>query len=36
MKICRIEDFAIPAVHRVKLKESEKKNKYLFWTLLGN
>ena len=26
---CRIVDFAVPAEHRVKLKESEKKGKYL-------
>ena len=26
---CRIVDFAVPADHRVKLKESEKKDKYL-------
>ena len=29
MKTCRIVDFAVPADHRVKLKESEKKDKYL-------
>ena len=28
-KICRIVDFAVPADHRVKLKESKKKDKYL-------
>ena len=28
-KTCKIVDFAIPADHRVKLKESEKKDKYL-------
>ena len=28
-KTCRIVDFVVPADHRVKLKESEKKNKYL-------
>ena len=26
---CKIVDFAIPADHRIKLKESEKKDKYL-------
>ena len=25
---CRIMDFAVPAYHRIKLKESEKKDKY--------
>ena len=29
MKICKIVDFAIPADHRIKLKEREKKDKYL-------
>ena len=28
-KTCRIVDFAVPADHRLKLKEREKKNKYL-------
>ena len=28
-RTCRIMDFAVPADHRVKLKESEKRNKYL-------
>ena len=28
-RTCRIVDFAVPADHGVKLKESEKKNKYL-------
>ena len=28
-RTCKIVDFAVPANHRVKLKESEKKNKYL-------
>ena len=28
-KTCRIVGFAVPADHRVKLKESEKKDKYL-------
>ena len=28
-RICRIVDFAAPADHRGKLKESEKKHKYL-------
>ena len=27
-KICKIVDFAVPADHRIKLKESEKKDKY--------
>ena len=27
--ICKIVDFAVPADHRIKLKEYEKKNKYL-------
>ena len=26
---CRVANFTVPANHRVKLKESEKKNKYL-------
>ena len=26
---CKIVDFAVPADHRIKLKECEKKNKYL-------
>ena len=29
MKICKIVDFAVPADHRIKLKECEKKDKYL-------
>ena len=29
MKTCRIEDFAVPADYRVKLKESETRDKYL-------
>ena len=29
-KIYRIVDFAVPADHRIKLKECEKRNKYLF------
>ena len=29
MRICKIVDFAIPADHRINLKESEKKDKYL-------
>ena len=33
-KTCKIVDFAVPVDHRVKLKESEKKDKYS--TLLGN
>ena len=28
-KTCRIVDVAVPADHRVKLKENEKKDKYL-------
>ena len=28
-KICKIVDFAVPADHRLNLKESEKKDKYL-------
>ena len=28
-KICKIVDFAVPADHRINLKEGEKKNKYL-------
>ena len=28
-RICRIVHFAVPADHRIKLKECEKKNKYL-------
>ena len=28
-KICKIVDFAIPADQRIKLKECEKKDKYL-------
>ena len=28
-RICKIVDFAVPADHRVKLKESKKENKYL-------
>ena len=28
-RTCKIVDFAVPADHRVQLKESEKKNKYL-------
>ena len=26
---CKIVDFAVPADHRIKLKESEKKDKYI-------
>ena len=29
MRTCKIVDFAVPAEHRVKLKESENKDKYL-------
>ena len=28
-KICKIVDFAVPADHGIKLKECEKKDKYL-------
>ena len=28
-RTCRIVDFAVPADHRVKLKENEKSDKYL-------
>ena len=28
-KICKIVDFAVPADHRIKLKECEKRNKFL-------
>ena len=28
-KICKIFDFAVPAEHRIKLKECEKRDKYL-------
>ena len=28
-KKCKIVDFAVPVDHRIKLKESEKKDKYL-------
>ena len=28
MRTCRIVDFAIPADHRAKIKENEKKDKY--------
>ena len=28
-RICKIVDFAVPADHRIKLKEWEKKDKYL-------
>ena len=28
-RICKIGDFAVPADHRIKLKECEKKDKYL-------
>ena len=28
-KICKIVDFAVPADHRINLKKSEKKDKYL-------
>ena len=29
MKACKIVDFAVPADHRIKLKECEKKDKYI-------
>ena len=29
MRICKIVDFVVPADHRIKVKESEKKDKYL-------
>ena len=29
MRICKIVDFPVPADHRIKLKECEKKGKYL-------
>ena len=28
-RFCRIVGFAVPVYHRIKLKENEKKNKYL-------
>ena len=28
-RICKIVDFTVPADHRIKLKECEKKDKYL-------
>ena len=28
-RICKIVDFAVPTDHRINLKESEKKDKYL-------
>ena len=28
-RICKIVDFAVPADHRINLKEREKKDKYL-------
>ena len=28
-RICKIVDFAVPADHRIKLKEYKKKDKYL-------
>ena len=30
MRTCRIVNFAIPADHRVKMKEREKKDKYFY------
>ena len=29
MRICKIADFAVPADHRINLKECEKKDEYL-------
>ena len=29
MRICKIVDFAVPADNRIKLKECEKKDKYM-------
>ena len=29
MKICKIVDFAVPADHRIKLKECEKRDNYV-------
>ena len=29
MRTCKIVDFAVPVDHRIKLKESEKKDKYV-------
>ena len=29
MRICKIVNFGFPADHRIKLKENEKKDKYL-------
>ena len=29
-RICKIVDFSVPADHRIKLKECEKKDKYLY------
>ena len=31
-RTCKIVDFAVPADHRIKLKEREKKDKYLVLT----
>ena len=33
-RTCKIVDFTVPADHRIKLKECEKKDKYI--DLLGN
>ena len=30
-RTCKIVDFAVPTDHRIKLKESEKKDKYLYF-----
>ena len=39
-RTCKIVDFAVPADHRIKLKECEKKDKYLYfareWKKLWN
>ena len=34
-RICKIVDFAVPVNHRINLKESEKKDKYLDWKSCG-
>ena len=35
MRTCKIIDFALPADNRIKLKESEKKDKYLDLAMEG-
>ena len=35
-RICKIVDFAVPADHKIKLKECEKKDKYLARELKKN